>query len=179
VTPQSFGQRLRRQRDRRRLTLAEVEARTKVSARLFRSLEEGDCARWPGGIYSRSYVRAYAVAVGMDPEETVAAFTACYPQFAAEPLPDPAAEVAPPALAAVERLKAACGVLAKNVGNWRRGVRLKVRFPWEAPSAAGAGRAPQTKCVGRVSQTDPAGRVSQTDPVGRVSQTRLEHHSTR
>lgn len=82
VTPQAFGQLLRRQREKRRLSLQQIAAQTKVHAPLFASLEQGDCTRWPGGIYSRGYVRAYALAVGLDPDETVALFCECFPDKA-------------------------------------------------------------------------------------------------
>lgn len=87
MTPQAFGLKLRREREKKRITLDQLAARTKVAASLLRSLEAGDCARWPGGIYSRGFVRAYAEGTGMDPEHTVAMFVECYPAFAPEPEP--------------------------------------------------------------------------------------------
>jgi len=93
VTPQAFGQKLRREREKKRLTLNQLADRTKVAASLLRSLEAGECTRWPGGIYSRGFMRAYAGAVGLDPEHTVAMFVECYPEFA--PPVDPVPEEAP------------------------------------------------------------------------------------
>lgn len=52
---------------------------------LLRSLEGGGCEGWPGGIYSRGYVRGYAEAIGVDPEAVVTAFAECYPAFAPDP----------------------------------------------------------------------------------------------
>ncbi|HSL22131.1 MAG TPA: helix-turn-helix transcriptional regulator [Vicinamibacterales bacterium] len=77
-----FGDRLRRARERSRLTLPDVADRTKLSAARLRSLEEGVCASWPTGVYSRSYVRAYADLVGLDPAETVQEFVELFPQLA-------------------------------------------------------------------------------------------------
>lgn len=93
MTPQAFGQKLRREREKKRLTLSQLADRTKVAASLLRSLEAGECARWPGGIYSRGFMRAYAEAVGLDPDHTVAMFVECYPAFA--PPVDPVPEEAP------------------------------------------------------------------------------------
>jgi cytoskeletal protein RodZ len=111
VTPQAFGEKLRREREKKRITLDQLATRTKVAASLLRSLEAGDCARWPGGIYSRGFVRAYAQGTGMDPEHTVGLFVECYPAFApeADPLNEliqdtPAAE-GPQTL--VEKIKSA------------------------------------------------------------------------
>ena len=97
MTPQAFGQKLRREREKKRITLDQLATRTKVAASLLRSLEAGDCARWPGGIYSRGFVRAYAEGTGMDPEHTVAMFVECYPVFAAEadPVPEQPADERP------------------------------------------------------------------------------------
>ena len=47
---------------------------------LFAALERGDCSRWPAGIYSRAWVRNYALVVGLDPEVSGAAEAAPAPE---------------------------------------------------------------------------------------------------
>ena len=74
----AFGDRARRQRERKGVTLDAIAKATKVPASLFAALERGDCSRWPAGVYSRAYVRAYAEAVGLDPNEAVEDFTAAF-----------------------------------------------------------------------------------------------------
>lgn len=69
-----FGEQLRRHRERRGVSLATISDQTKLATSIFASLERGDCSRWPGGVYNRAYVRAYATAIGLDADETVAAF---------------------------------------------------------------------------------------------------------
>ncbi len=81
----AFGDRLRRQRQRKNLSLTEIAASTKVGAAHFAALERGDCSHWPGGVYNRAFIRAYAQAVGLDPDETAAEFAECH-----EPPPAPA-----------------------------------------------------------------------------------------
>jgi len=107
VTPQAFGQKLRREREKKQITLDQLALRTKVAASLLRSLEAGECLRWPGGIYSRGFVRAYAEGIGMDPEHTVGLFVECYPHFAAEtdPVQEPPPVEGPQTLP--EKIKAA------------------------------------------------------------------------
>jgi transcriptional regulator with XRE-family HTH domain len=78
----AFGDRVRRQRERRGVTLEAIAKSTKVSKSLFSALERGDCSRWPGGVYSRAYIRAYAEAIGMDPNEAVEDFTAAFAETA-------------------------------------------------------------------------------------------------
>jgi len=70
----AFGERLRRQRRQKNLTLTEIAASTKVGASHYAALERGDCSRWPGGVYNRAFIRAYAKAVDLDPDETAAEF---------------------------------------------------------------------------------------------------------
>ena len=74
----AFGERLKRQRERRGITLAQIAQTTKVSASLFASLEAGDCSRWPAGLYARAYLRAYAAAIGLNADEAVEDFTAAF-----------------------------------------------------------------------------------------------------
>jgi transcriptional regulator with XRE-family HTH domain len=74
-----FGQRLRGERERRRITLRSIAANTKINIALLESLERNDVSRWPSGIFRRSFVRAYAEAVGLDPDETVQEFRECFP----------------------------------------------------------------------------------------------------
>jgi transcriptional regulator with XRE-family HTH domain len=82
IERRAFGDRARRQRERRGVTLEAIAKSTKVSKSLFAALERGDCSRWPGGVYSRAYIRAYAEAIGMDPNEAVEDFTAAFAETA-------------------------------------------------------------------------------------------------
>jgi len=74
----AFGDRLRRHREKQQVTLAQIAEKTKVTASLFAGLERGDCSRWPGGVYNRAFIRGYAVAVQLDPEEAISEFVECY-----------------------------------------------------------------------------------------------------
>lgn len=74
-----FGARLRAARERRGLTLRVMADSTKISVRALEALERDDIAHLPGGIFSRAFVRAYALQVGLDPEQTIAEFMAKFP----------------------------------------------------------------------------------------------------
>ena len=74
----AFGEALRAERERRGITLDTIARRTKIAASLLAALERGDCSRWPGGIYSRAYVREYAGAIGLDRDEVAARFGQCF-----------------------------------------------------------------------------------------------------
>ena len=88
LSPDSLCVRLRRERERRQIALSSISANTKISVALFESLERGDVSRWPSGIYRRSFIRAYANAIGVDPEATAKEFLEQFP----DPLDEPAAE---------------------------------------------------------------------------------------
>jgi cytoskeleton protein RodZ len=67
-----FGERLRRERELRHISLAEIAATTKIGTRLLSALEDEQFDQLPGGIFNKGYVRAYARYVGIDEEQAVA-----------------------------------------------------------------------------------------------------------
>jgi cytoskeletal protein RodZ len=69
-----LGERLRTARQAKGVSLRDIEAKTKISVTALEALERNDYARLPGGIFSRAFVRAYALAVGVEPEEAVSEF---------------------------------------------------------------------------------------------------------
>ncbi len=79
-----FGGKLRLARERRGISLRQIAATTKISAAALDALERNDISKLPGGIFSRAFVRSYAVEVGLDPDETVREFLN---QFQGEPAP--------------------------------------------------------------------------------------------
>ena len=87
-----FGARLRMERERRRITLASIAANTKIGLHLLEGLERGQVARWPSGIFRRSFIRAYAEAVGLDPDEITREFLARFPDAADLPFETPPPE---------------------------------------------------------------------------------------
>lgn len=77
---EAFGPNLRRIRLQRGISIHEIASHTNVSAALWEGLERNDLARWPTGIYARSYVRSYAKIIGVDPEPAVDEFCRWFPQ---------------------------------------------------------------------------------------------------
>jgi cytoskeleton protein RodZ len=68
----SFGERLRRQREMRGISLEQIVTTTKISRRLLQALEDEQFELLPGGIFNKSYVKAYAKCVGLNEDEAVA-----------------------------------------------------------------------------------------------------------
>ena len=83
----TLSARLRRERERRGITLNDIASTTKISASLFEGLERGDVSRWPAGIFRRSFIRAYATAIGLDPEAVCREFTDQFPETEGERRP--------------------------------------------------------------------------------------------
>jgi cytoskeletal protein RodZ len=77
-----FGERLRRARDSRGVSLRQVANVTRITVRALEAVERNDLLRLPGGIFTRSFVRAYAAEVGLDPEGTLREFLAQFPEEA-------------------------------------------------------------------------------------------------
>ncbi len=70
----SFGENLRREREMRGVTLQEISAATKISIRFLKSIESEEFSKLPGGIFSRSFVRAYARYLGLDEDPLLEEF---------------------------------------------------------------------------------------------------------
>ena len=66
------GTRLQQARLAAGLKLSDIDQRTRISPSILRWIDDGQLHRLPAGIYARSYVRAFAQAVGLDPNEIVA-----------------------------------------------------------------------------------------------------------
>ena len=68
----SFGDRLRREREMRGVTLDEISASTKIARRHLEALETEHFDSLPGGVFNRGFVRAYARFLGIDEDQAVA-----------------------------------------------------------------------------------------------------------
>ena len=88
---ESFGGRLRQRREEQAISLSTIAEQTKIKLSLLEALERDDVARWPSGIFRRAFVRAYAHAIGLDPDIVVREFLDRHP--------DPFEEVTPAAVA--------------------------------------------------------------------------------
>lgn len=92
TSPKAFGDMLRRQREKRGIALKTIADQTKIGPAFLVALERGDCSKWPGGIYSRAWIRAYADAIGLDGDEVTAQFARWFSRNAfpeGEPIPPP------------------------------------------------------------------------------------------
>lgn len=63
------GAKLQEARETQNLTLDQVQETTKIQKRYLQAIEQGDFHILPGKFYARAFIKEYAYAVGLDPEE--------------------------------------------------------------------------------------------------------------
>ena len=76
---ESFGARLRQQREQQEIALTTIAEQTKIKLTLLEGLERDDVSHWPAGIFRRAFIRAYAHAIGLNPDVVVREFLELYP----------------------------------------------------------------------------------------------------
>ena len=90
---QAFGLTLRTHREQLGITLSDIAESTKISVALLSALERGDVSRWPKGIFRRSFLREYVVAIGLSPEPLLREFVRLFrDESVCPPTPAPPAE---------------------------------------------------------------------------------------
>ena len=65
---------MRSAREERGIPLREISDQTRISVHFLEAIESNDYKRLPGGIFNRSFVKAYARYVGYDEKEAVEAY---------------------------------------------------------------------------------------------------------
>jgi cytoskeleton protein RodZ len=63
---ESIGEKLRLARETRGAALRDISEQTRISMRYLEAIETDDYGRLPGGIFNRSFIRAYAKFIGYD-----------------------------------------------------------------------------------------------------------------
>jgi transcriptional regulator with XRE-family HTH domain len=130
----SFGRRLRIERERRKIPLKSVADNTKISITLLEGLERDDLSRWPAGIFRRSFLRVYAEALGLDPEPLLREFLTLFPDPGETRQDVRGVEASPPADESAPRL-----TLAESWSPFAGGRRLvPPRTRWAAAACDAA-----------------------------------------
>jgi cytoskeleton protein RodZ len=63
----NISETLRRERLRQGLDLKQLSDSTKISGRMLQAMEVGELSKLPGGVFTRSFFKQYAAALGLDP----------------------------------------------------------------------------------------------------------------
>ena len=67
----SFGEQLRLAREARGVTLRQISDQTRISIRYLEAIEADNYKQLPGGIFNRSFIKAYAKQIGFDEKEAI------------------------------------------------------------------------------------------------------------
>jgi cytoskeleton protein RodZ len=68
---ESIGEKLRLARETRGAALRDISEQTRISMRYLEAIETDDYGRLPGGIFNRSFIRAYAKFIGYDENQAM------------------------------------------------------------------------------------------------------------
>lgn len=121
----TFGERLKRERELREVTLDEVSKSTRISARFLQALENEDWSRLPGGVFGRGFVRTIARYLGLSEESLLAEYDSARGEgfLAASPKPEERIPSPPkwiPVAAVLVILLLLVGLILGGVYGWRK-----------------------------------------------------------
>jgi cytoskeleton protein RodZ len=120
----TFGERLKRERELREVSLKEVTAGTRIGPRFLEALENEEWEKLPGGVFNRGFVRAIARYLGLDEENLLAEYDMARGEQSM-PAPQPYENQLPrppiwlPILAVVAMLAVVVGLIAGGIYGWR------------------------------------------------------------
>jgi cytoskeletal protein RodZ len=75
-----FGDKFRKAREKKEISLDDVSNVTKISARMLQAIEQEHFDQLPGGVFNKGFIRAYAKHLGLNGEEAVTDYLACLRQ---------------------------------------------------------------------------------------------------
>lgn len=102
-----LGNRLKQEREAKKMSLEDLQTTTKIQKRYLIGVEEGNYSIMPGQFYARAFIKQYADAVGLDPEEIFEEYKNDIPVNEKEDLPQ------------LSRVKTRKQVPAKSTKSWK------------------------------------------------------------
>src|SRR5215470_13835907 len=84
----TFGERLKRERELREVSIDELTKSTRISQRFVEALENEDWAKLPGGVFGRAFVRTIARYLGLDEESFLAEYDAARGSISVDGVPE-------------------------------------------------------------------------------------------
>jgi cytoskeletal protein RodZ len=83
-----FGNKFRKAREKKNLSLDDVSNVTKIGPRMLQAIEEEHFDRLPGGVFNKGFIRAYAKHLGLNDEAAINDYLACLRQSQIDALTD-------------------------------------------------------------------------------------------
>ena len=121
----TFGERLKRERELREVSLKEVTNGTRIGPRFLEALENEEWDKLPGGVFNRGFVRAIARYLGLDEENLLAEYDMArgeqslpVPQAYENKIPRPPIWL--PIVAVLAVVAILGGLIAGGIYGWRR-----------------------------------------------------------
>jgi transcriptional regulator with XRE-family HTH domain len=132
-----FGEHLKREREMRGVSLAEVSAATRISTRFLEAIESDRWESLPGGVFNRGFIRSVARYLGLDEDSMVAEYALeTRGRVEAGVVPDPPMEMPrnwkPAMVAAIVLVVILAGV---GFAYARYGGKIAARLHWKAAVA--------------------------------------------
>ncbi len=134
--PDKLGSRLRQVREGQGIPLAIIASDTKIGLSLLEGLERDDVSHWPSGIFRRSFIRAYAQAIGLDPDPIVAEFLEHFPDRVEAVTPASILSARAAAPSARERTATRLGVLWQAAVRYRKAWNPRIAGPLRSAVAS-------------------------------------------
>jgi cytoskeletal protein RodZ len=91
----NFGERLKRERELREVSMDELTKATRISARFVQALENEDWAKLPGGVFGHGFVRTIARYLGLNEEALLGEYDSARAEHSPPP-PKPEERIPPP-----------------------------------------------------------------------------------
>ncbi|HYL84847.1 MAG TPA: RodZ domain-containing protein [Candidatus Angelobacter sp.] len=121
----NFGERLKRERELREVSVEELTKATRISTRFLQALENEDWDRLPGGVFGHGFVRSIARYLGLDEESLLGEYDLARAAKLAPPDPKPEERIPSPpkwipAVAVLAILLLLTGLFFAARYGWRR-----------------------------------------------------------
>jgi cytoskeleton protein RodZ len=171
----NFGERLKRERELREVTLEEITQATRIGSRFLGALENEEWEKLPGGVFNRGFVRSIAHYLGLDEEAFLAEYDLAHAAHAdqqalkhAQRIEDriPPTPVWIPVTLVLAILLLLAGVIYGGIYSWRRFAKHST----PKPAASIAAPATNTSTNLLASPLPPSNSIplSSTGPLGAV-----------
>jgi cytoskeletal protein RodZ len=92
----NFGERLKREREMREVSIAELTKATRISKRFLEALENEDWDRLPGGVFGHGFVRSIARYLGLNEESLLGEYDLARAESAPPPPAQPEVRIPSP-----------------------------------------------------------------------------------
>lgn len=80
ISMAGIGDRLRQAREKRAITIDQVQKQTHINSRVIIALEEGKCDEILGPTYVKSFLKTYSRHIGLDPRELLGEYRSLHPE---------------------------------------------------------------------------------------------------